>query len=117
MISIGSEIEDFIPSMRRKGAGVGAQNFTATFIALVEMITTGFTIQYQLKSANMPQTISLTNCPKFIAEFRSMERSVNGMKLHREKYFGDFIPYNLTELFQGCEKLEKFTSPVFHKFQ
>jgi hypothetical protein len=36
-----------------------------------------------------------------------MERSVNGMKLHREKYSGDFIPYNLPELFQGREKLEK----------
>ncbi len=31
------------------------------------------------------------------------------MKLHREKYSGDFIPNNLTELFQGCEKLETFT--------
>jgi hypothetical protein len=30
------------------------------------------------------------------------------MKLHREKYPGDFIPYNLPELFQGCEKLEKY---------
>ncbi len=30
---------------------------------------------------------------------QSMERSVDGMKLHREKYSGDFIPYNLTELF------------------
>jgi hypothetical protein len=29
------------------------------------------------------------------------------MKLHRETYSGDFIPYNLPELFQGCEKLEK----------
>jgi hypothetical protein len=38
-----------------------------------------------------------------------MERSVDGMKLHREKYSGDFIPYNLPELFQGSEKLEKFT--------
>ncbi len=35
-----------------------------------------------------------------------MERSVDGMKLHREKYSGDFIPYNLPELFHGCEKLK-----------
>ncbi len=48
-------------------------------------------------------------CRKFKAEFRSMERSVERMKLHREKYSGDFIPYNQPELFQGCEKLEKFT--------
>jgi hypothetical protein len=47
-------------------------------------------------------------CP-FKAEFRSMEQSVAGMKLHREKYSGDFIPYNMPELFQSCEKLEKFT--------
>ncbi len=38
-----------------------------------------------------------------------MERSVDGMKLHREKYSGDFIPYNSPELFQGSDKLEKFT--------
>jgi hypothetical protein len=38
-----------------------------------------------------------------------MERSVDGMKLHREKYSGDFIRYNLPELFKGREKLEKFT--------
>ncbi len=31
------------------------------------------------------------------------------MKLHREKYSGDFIPYNLPEFFQGSEKLEKIT--------
>jgi hypothetical protein len=30
-----------------------------------------------------------------------------GIKLHREKYSDDFLPYNLPELFQGCEKLEK----------
>ncbi len=30
-----------------------------------------------------------------------MERSLDG------KYSGDFIPYNLPELFQGCEKFEK----------
>ncbi len=33
-----------------------------------------------------------------------MERSVDGMKLHGEKYSGDIIPYNLPELFQGFEK-------------
>jgi hypothetical protein len=33
----------------------------------------------------------------------------DGMKLHREKYPGDFIPYSKPELFQGCEKLEKYT--------
>jgi hypothetical protein len=49
------------------------------------------------------------HCPKFKAEFRIIERSVDGMKLYREKYSGDFIPYNLPELFQGSEKLEKFT--------
>jgi hypothetical protein len=38
-----------------------------------------------------------------------MEWSVNGIKLHRVQYSGDFIPYNLPELFQGSEKLEKFT--------
>jgi hypothetical protein len=38
-----------------------------------------------------------------------MERSVDWMKLHREKYSGDFFPYNLPVLFQGSEKLEKFT--------
>jgi hypothetical protein len=38
-----------------------------------------------------------------------MERSVDGMKLHTEKYSGDFISENLPELFQGCENLEKFT--------
>jgi hypothetical protein len=31
------------------------------------------------------------HCPKLKAKFRSMERSVDGMKLHREKYSG-FIP-------------------------
>jgi hypothetical protein len=36
-----------------------------------------------------------------------MERSVDGMKLLREKYYEDFIPYNLPELFQGSEKLDK----------
>jgi hypothetical protein len=30
------------------------------------------------------------------------------MKLHTEKYSGDFIQLNMPELFQGCEKLEKF---------
>jgi hypothetical protein len=49
------------------------------------------------------------HCPKFKAEFRSIERSADGIKLHREKYNRDFIPYNLPELFQGCEKLEKLT--------
>ncbi len=38
-----------------------------------------------------------------------MERIVDGMKLHREKYSGDFNLYNLPELFQGSGKLEKFT--------
>jgi hypothetical protein len=37
------------------------------------------------------------------------ECTVDGMKLHREKYSGDFIPHNLPEFFQGSEKLEKFT--------
>jgi hypothetical protein len=32
-----------------------------------------------------------------------------GLKLHGEKYSGDFIPYNLPELFQGSEKQEKLT--------
>jgi hypothetical protein len=36
-------------------------------------------------------------------------RSVDGTKLHRGTHSGDFIPYNLPEFFQGCEKLEKFT--------
>jgi hypothetical protein len=49
------------------------------------------------------------HCPKFKAEFRIMERSIDGMKLHREKYSGDFIPFYLPELFQGSEKQEKFT--------
>ncbi len=40
---------------------------------------------------------------KFKAKFRSIEWSVDGMKLHWEKYSGDFIPYNLPELFQRCE--------------
>jgi hypothetical protein len=30
-------------------------------------------------------------CPKFKAAFRSMEQSVDGKKLHREKYFVDRI--------------------------
>ncbi len=34
---------------------------------------------------------SQTNCRNFKPEFRSMERTVDGMKLHREKYSGDFI--------------------------
>ncbi len=41
-----------------------------------------------------------------------MEQRVDEMKYegtYREKYSGDFIPYNLPELFQGCEKLDKFT--------
>ncbi len=55
-----------------------------------------------------------------------MVRSVDGMKLLREKYSGYFIPYNLPELFQGCEKLANSlpwarqfsrTNPVFHKIQ
>ncbi len=36
-----------------------------------------------------------------------MERSVDEMKLHREKYSGG--PYNLPESLQGCEKLDKIT--------
>jgi hypothetical protein len=38
-----------------------------------------------------------------------MERSVDGMKFHREKYSGDCIPNKLPELFQGSEKLEILT--------
>jgi hypothetical protein len=40
-----------------------------------------------------------------------MEQSVDEILIgkYREKYSRDFIPYNLPELFQGCEKLEKFT--------
>ncbi len=48
-----------------------------------------------------------THCPKYKAEFRSIERGVDWIKLQREKYSDDFIPYNLPDLFQGCEKLEK----------
>jgi hypothetical protein len=40
---------------------------------------------------------------------RGLYSAVNEMKLHREKYSGDVIPYNLPELFQGSEKLEKIT--------
>jgi hypothetical protein len=36
-----------------------------------------------------------------------MDRSIDGMKLHTEKYSEDYIPCNLPESFQGCEKLEK----------
>jgi hypothetical protein len=43
-----------------------------------------------------------------------MERSVDGMKLHEEKYSGDCILYNLPELLQGCEKLGRFTSTQTH---
>jgi hypothetical protein len=57
----------------------------------------------------MGLNLYLAHCPKFKAEFRSMERSVDGMKSHRVNYSGEFIPFNLRELFQGCEKLEKFT--------
>jgi hypothetical protein len=42
---------------------------------------------------------------------------VDGMKLHREKYLGDFIPNNLPELFQGSEKLEKFTSARYTSYR
>jgi hypothetical protein len=38
-----------------------------------------------------------------------MEWSVEEIKLHTihmGKYSGDFILYNLPELFQGCEKME-----------
>jgi hypothetical protein len=49
------------------------------------------------------------HCPKFKAEFLTMERSVGKMKCIERKYSGGFIPYNLTELFQGCEELKKFT--------
>jgi hypothetical protein len=34
------------------------------------------------------------------------------MKLHTEKYSKDFIPHNLPELFQGCEKLEKSSTQI-----
>ncbi len=48
-----------------------------------------------------------------------MEQIVNGMKLLREQYPGDFIPYNLAELFRGCEKLEKstwtWTHDLYHR--
>jgi hypothetical protein len=52
-----------------------------------------------------------TVCRKFKPEFRSMGQSVDGMtlKLHRQKYLGDFILHYWPELFQGCEKLEKFS--------
>ncbi len=50
-----------------------------------------------------------------------MERSVDGMTLHREKYSGDFIPYYSPELFQGCEKpkifTRKWTRHLFHPDQ
>jgi hypothetical protein len=46
---------------------------------------------------------------------------VDGMKVHKEKYSRDSIPYNLPELFQGCEKLEKFnrmrTRHLYHPDQ
>ncbi len=37
--------------------------------------------------------VTVLLCPKFKAEFRSMERIVDGMKMHREKYSADCIPY------------------------
>jgi hypothetical protein len=36
-----------------------------------------------------------------------MERSVVGMSCITEKYFEDFIPYNLPELFKGFTKFSK----------
>ncbi len=53
----------------------------------------------------IPIMFCVLHCPKFKAEFPIMERTVDGMKLHKEKYSRDFIPYNLPELFQGSEKL------------
>jgi hypothetical protein len=41
----------------------------------------------------------------FKAELRSTNRSVDGMKLHRDKYSRDFIPYNLPQLCQEYETL------------
>ncbi len=68
-----------------------------------------FTLFQSSSIPHLSQICSLSvHCPKIKAEFRVMERSVDGMNLHREKYSGDFIPYNLPELFQGCEKLEKY---------
>jgi hypothetical protein len=43
-----------------------------------------------------------------------MEQSVDGMKLQTETYSGNFIPLNLPELFQGCEKLEKVSGSSLH---
>ncbi len=60
-----------------------------------------------LFSVNINVFTGIVHWPKFKAELRSMERNVDGMKLHREKYSEDFIPYNLPELFQRYEKLEK----------
>jgi hypothetical protein len=60
-------------------------------------------------SSKLVRRVMRMHCPKFKAEFRIRERSVDEMKLDREKYSGDFFPYNLPELFQGSEKLEKFT--------
>ncbi len=38
-----------------------------------------------------------------------MERSVDGIKLHREKYSGDFIPYKLPELSKDVKNLKNFS--------
>ncbi len=40
----------------------------------------------------------------------STERSVDELKLHRGKYFGDFISDNMLVLLQGSEKLENLMS-------
>jgi hypothetical protein len=44
--------------------------------------------------------VTTPHCPKFRATFREIERRVDGMKLHGEKYFGEFFRVN--KLLPSC---------------
>ncbi len=76
-----------------------------TMVLMGNLIVKLYRTPYLTFSKNL---ISYT-VANFKAEFRSMERSVDGMKLHWDKYSRDFIPYNLPQLCQEYEILEQST--------
>jgi hypothetical protein len=89
--------------MWKKGSEFGAQNFTTIFIALVEMITAGFNISAQKREHATDDFIDELFQIYSGIPVNGAKCTVDGMKLHTEKYSGGFIPYILPKLFKGCE--------------